>query len=226
MFAAAAVVVAPWIVRNKVSVGCWAVTTDGKSLWKANNVGTLATLRGGGWIDHVPQPASFPPTPQDVFDRWTATHHRVLLPYDECAQMTFYEHKVLQFWKQHPGEKARLAALDARWLWQPQVVETTGRPGAGSWLDTLRSTAEPAYMVVLYALGIVGLFLVPRGFAVLAVLLLAYQTAVAVLFVGETRYRVPWDFLIVLLASYAALRLPSTWSELVSARRLRASSRS
>jgi hypothetical protein len=62
-------------------------------------------------------------------------------------------------------------------------------------------------MVVLYLLGVVGLFLVPRFLAALTVLLLGYQTLVAMLFVGETRYRVPWDFLIALLAARALVEL-------------------
>jgi hypothetical protein len=198
MLAAAALVVLPWVGRNAASVGCWTVTTDSKALWKANNVRTLETLRGGGWIDHVPQPRSFPPTPQDAYEHWQRTG--VVVPYDECAQMSTYQRKVLDFWRDHPGEKARLALFDATWLWQPSVVETRGRPGAGGWLDTLRRSAEPAYMIVLYALAIVGVFLVPRIVAIVAVSLLAYQTLTAMLFVGETRYRVPWDFLLALCA--------------------------
>ena len=205
VFAAAAVAVMPWVVRNKVSVGCWTVTTDARALWKANNVNTYETLKHGGWIDHVPQPKSFPPTPQDVFEHWQKTG--VVVPYDECAQMTEFQHKVISFWIHHPGEKARLVPLDAQWLWQPNVVETRGRPGAGSWLDTVRTTAEPAYVIPLYLLALVGLFLVPRWFAGLTVLLLGYQTLVAMLFVGETRYRVPWDFLLALLASAALVDL-------------------
>jgi 4-amino-4-deoxy-L-arabinose transferase-like glycosyltransferase len=205
LFAGAATLVLPWVVRNKADVGCWAVTTDARALWKANNENTYATLRHGGWIDHVPQPRSFPPTPQDVFDHWRQTG--VLLPYDECAQMTLFQHKVVSFWLHHPGEKAKLVPLDAQWLWQPSVVETRGRPGAGSWLDTVRGTAEPAYMFVLYLLGAGGLFLVPRFLRVLTILLLGYQTLVAILFVGETRYRVPWDFLIALLAGAAIVEL-------------------
>jgi len=54
---------------------------------------------------------------------------------------------------------------------------------------------------------LVGLFFVPRAFAVLAVLLLAYQTAVAMIFVGVTRYRVPWDFLLCLLAGATVLEV-------------------
>jgi 4-amino-4-deoxy-L-arabinose transferase-like glycosyltransferase len=193
------VVLTPWVVRNKVSIGCWAVTTDARALWKANNVNTYATLKSGGWIDRVPQPKSFPPTPQDVFEKWEKTG--VIEPYNECAQMTMFEHKVISFWIHHPRDKLELMPLDAQWLWQPSVVETSGRPGAGTWLDTLRSTAEPAYMIPLYILGAIGLFLVPRRFAVLALLALGYQTIAAVAFVGETRYRAPWDFLIALLAA-------------------------
>jgi hypothetical protein len=203
IFAGAALLVLPWVIRNDVSVGCLAVTTDARALWKANNVNTYDTLKHGGWIDHVPQPKSFPPTPQDVYDRWRVTG--VVQPYDECAQMSEFQSKVISFWVHHPGEKARLVPLDAQWLWQPSVVETRGRPGAGSWLDTLRSWGEPAYMIPLYVLGAIGLFLVPRWFAALAVLLLGYQTLVAMLFVGETRYRVPWDFLIALLAAAAVM---------------------
>ncbi|MHB8650738.1 MAG: ArnT family glycosyltransferase [Gaiellaceae bacterium] len=205
LVAASALVLAPWVVRNKVQLGCWAVTTDARALWKANNVATYATLAHGGWIDHVPQPASFPPTPQDVFEHWQKTG--VVLPYDECAQVSFFEHKVVSFWVHHPGDKARLVPLDAQWLWQPSVVETRGRPGAGTWLDRLRAWVEPAYMIPLYLLGSAGFFLVPRFFRWTAVLLLLYQTAVAMLFVGETRYRAPWDFLIALLAAAALVRL-------------------
>jgi 4-amino-4-deoxy-L-arabinose transferase-like glycosyltransferase len=216
LFAGAALLVMPWVIRNKVSVGCWGVTTDARALWKANNVNTYATLEHGGWIDHVPQPKSFPPTPQDVFDHWKQTG--VVVPYNECAQMTEFQHKVISFWIHHPGDKARLVPLDAQWLWQPSVVETRGRPGAGSWLDTVRTKAEPAYMIALYLLGLIGLFLVPRFLAALTLVLLGYQTVVAMLFVGETRYRVPWDFLIALLAARTLVEL----THRLRARRLRA----
>ena len=69
-------------------------------------------------------------------------------------------------------------------------------------------------MIVLYALAAIGVFLVPRRLAALAALLLVYDTLTAMLFAGETRYRVPWDFLIALLAATAALRIV----ELVRAR--------
>ena len=47
----------------------------------------------------------------------------------------------------------------------------------------------------------------PRYFAILAVIVLGYQTLTAMLFVGETRYRVPWDFLTALLAATALVEI-------------------
>ena len=37
-------VLAPWVVRNEVSVGCYAITTDTRALWKANNPATYDLL--------------------------------------------------------------------------------------------------------------------------------------------------------------------------------------
>ena len=56
-------------------------------------------------------------------------------------------------------------------------------------------------MIALYVFGAVGLFVLPRLFTTLAVVLLGYQTLIAMLFAGATRYRVPWDFLIAVLAA-------------------------
>jgi 4-amino-4-deoxy-L-arabinose transferase-like glycosyltransferase len=202
---ATALVAAPWVVRNDVSVGCVALTTDGRALWKANNVNTLETLRSGRWIDDVPPVSGAPPTPQDAGAVYAETGR--VIRTDECAQMRFYRELAVDFVREHPGEKAELAALSARMLWQPAVTKTEGRPGAGTWLDTARDWIEPAFMVVLYGLGLVGLVAAPRRFVVLAVAVLAYQTVMAMAFAGETRYRAPWDFLVAVLAAGAALHL-------------------
>jgi hypothetical protein len=69
-------------------------------------------------------------------------------------------------------------------------------------------------MLPLYALALWGIFLVPRRFAALVLLLLAYNTAVAMVFAGTVRYRAPWDFLLALPAAFALCRL---W-ELATAR--------
>ena len=126
---------------------------------------------------------------------------------NECAQMRFFSHKVHAFWLHHPGQKAKLALLAGQMEWQPSVVETSGGSEKGTFVDTLRTSSEPLFVAPLYLLAIAGLFFVPRAFAVLALLFAGYQTAVAMIFVGVTRYRVPWDFLLCVLASAALAEL-------------------
>jgi hypothetical protein len=204
---AAAVVVTPWVVRNRVSVGCLALTTDARALWKANNPATLSTLRAGGWIDQVPPIPGAPPTPQDVGELYRETGRIVRV--DECAQMRFYRRRAVDFIVDHPGEKTKLAALATRMLWQPAVTRTEDRPAQGGFVDTARTWVQGPYVTVLYALAVIGLAALPRRVLALGLLLLAYATVSAMVFAGETRYRVPWDFLIALSAAAAAVRIAS-----------------
>ena len=201
----AAACITPWIVRNEVSIGCATLTTDGRALWKANNVNTYQTLADGKWIDDVFQPKSFPPSAQDQARIWHRRH--VLVPVNECSQMHTFEHLTFTFWRNHPVEKAKLIVQATQLLWDPGVHETQGRQGRGTWQDTARSVVEPVYVIPLYVVAAIGLFFVPTVFAWLAGLLLAYNTAAAMLFAGTTRYRVPYDFLLALLAGGAIERL-------------------
>jgi hypothetical protein len=216
VLAGAAVAVAPWLVRNKASVGCWAITTDGRALWKANNTQTYGLLMHGQWIDDVQRPGPRPKgdflTPEEArgyYDKGRPDIAYKRYP-DECRQMQFFQHLAVEYVKHHPGDKAKLAALSAQLLWQPAAFETSGRPGAGTRLDIGRRVFEPVYMIALYALAAAGAFFAPRAFVALALLLLAYQTVCAAFFVGATRYRVAWDFLLALLAAAALTRL-MTW---------------
>jgi 4-amino-4-deoxy-L-arabinose transferase-like glycosyltransferase len=208
VLAAAGVTVAPWLVRNKVSVGCWAITTDGRALWKANNPQTYDLLSNGLWIDNVSPKSPRPPapgrlTPEEARGYYDATHGRLVLHPDECLEMTFYEHLAWQWARDHPGDKAKLAALSEQLFWQPTVIETdlTSSSGIG------KRVGEPAYMWIVYALAAVGLFLAPRAFVGLALLVFAYESAFVAIFVGATRYRVAFDFLLVVLAVTAVQRL-------------------
>jgi hypothetical protein len=227
VLAGAGVAVLPWLVRNKVSVGCFTLTTDGRALWKANNPQTYGLLSRGEWIDNVAKDSPRPPppnrlTPEEAWGYYIKpgeqSYARSVYP-SECAEMSFYEHLAWRYVEHHPGGKARLAALSAKLLWQPNVFETSGRPGAGTRLDLGRRVAEPAYMWAVYVLAAAGLFLAPRAFLWLALALLAYQTVAAFLFVGATRYRIAWDFLVVLLATAALVRAVEWVQERRRARR-------
>ena len=201
----AGVAMAPWVVRNKVQVGCFAITTDARALWKANNPVTYGLLAKGIWIDGVPDLPNALLTPTGAGDIYNSTGKKINV--HECAQESHYEHLVFQFWEHHPGAKAKLMVQATELLWSPAVTADTGGPSSGGIFPSLRHLAEPAYMIPLYLLAIVGLFVVSAPFRVLALIFAGYQTLAAWVFAGTTRYRVPWDFVLALLAAAALERL-------------------
>jgi len=203
----AALVVTPWLVRNEVNVGCFTLTTDGRALWKANNPQAYGLLASGSWIDNVSPDSPRPPapnaiTPEEAWGRWVSSHGRIRPNPDECVEMSFYEHLAWRYDRDQPGGKAKLAALSEQLLWQPNVIETGSRSTGFA-----KQVAEPVYMWALYALAALGLFVVPRAFAALVLLLYAYQSAFAAIFVGATRYRIAFDFLLAVLAAAAIERV-------------------
>jgi len=205
-------VITPWVVRNQVVIGCATVTTDSRALWKANNPATHDVLARGGWIDDVPDLPNVPPWPEKAAGISVAAAKAV----DECAQSRFYRDKVLDFWRDHPGEKGRLALQAVGMLWSPFFSVAADDPGQQGVSDLAQRTVEPAFAVVLYALALWGAFLAPRRFVVLAALLLGFNTAAAMVFAGTTRYRTPWDFLLALLAAFA---LERAWGLVTERRR-------
>ena len=195
---AAALTVTPWVIRNEVEVGCFALTTDGRALWKANNEQTYGLLAQGKWIDDVKDPPGHPfPNPEEARDIYRQSGKKIHV--NECANQAYYQHKAWQFVRDHPGEKAKLAAQAVRMEWDPRTTASATDSGHGA----IRSLAQPLYAGVLYALALLGIFVTARRFVGLAVAVLAYQTLAAVVFVGATRYRVATDFLIALLAAGA-----------------------
>ena len=200
---AAAVVVLPWMVRNAAEVGCFTLTTDTRALWKANNENTYETLDRGEWIDDVPEPPGAPPWPELAADRTLAGRPTEV---DECAQQRYYRDLVFDFWREEPGEKARLATQAVRMLWSPTFSVDSDEGGRGRLAELGRDVVEPVFMLAVYALALVGAFVVPRRFLVLAVLLLGYNTVLAMIFAGTVRYRAPFDFLLAILAAAALVR--------------------
>jgi 4-amino-4-deoxy-L-arabinose transferase-like glycosyltransferase len=209
--AVAAAVVTPWLVRNKVEIGCVTLTTDARALWKANNPATYETLAAGLWIDDVPDPPGIPPWPERAADDYLAGGPLVAV--DECAQMRFYQDEVKQFWREQPSEKAKLAGQAVRMLWSPFLSVEADDEGQQGLADVAQRTVEPMFMLVLYALALWGAFLAPRHLMALVAVMLSYSTLAAMVFAGTVRYRVPWDFLLALLAAFAVERAGSLLAE-------------
>jgi 4-amino-4-deoxy-L-arabinose transferase-like glycosyltransferase len=202
VLAGAALVVTPWMARNEAVLGCFVLTTDTRALWKANNENTYETLDRGGWIDDVPEPPNGPPWPELAADRTLAGDPTEV---DECEQQRYYRELVFDFWREQPGEKARLSAQAVRMLWSP-TFSVDSDEGRGRLAELGRDVVEPVYMVAVYLLAVVGAFLVPRRFLALVLLLEAYSTLAAMAFAGTVRYRAPFDFLLALLAGAALVR--------------------
>ncbi len=200
--AAAAATTAPWVVRNEVVIGCPTITTDTRALWKANNPATYDVLARGGWIDDVPDLPGVPPWPE----RAAGISVEAAKAVDECAQASFYRDEVLDFWRDEPGEKARLALQAVGMLWSPTLSVDADESGQQGLAGLAQRTVEPAFVIVLYLLALWGAFLAPRRFVALAALLLGLNTAMAMVFAGTVRYRVPWDFVLALLAAFALER--------------------
>ena len=208
----AALVTAPWVVRNKVVIGCATITTDTRALWKANNPATHDVLARGGWIDDVPDLPDVPPWPEKAAGISVAAARAV----DECAQSSFYRDEVFDFWREHPGEKARLAVQAVGMLWSPFLSVTADDAAQQGASDLAQRTVEPAFVLMLYAFALWGAFLAPRRFVALAALLLGFNTLMAMVFAGTVRYRAPWDFVLALLAAFA---LERAWELLLRKRR-------
>jgi 4-amino-4-deoxy-L-arabinose transferase-like glycosyltransferase len=206
--AACVVAVLPWLVRNQANVGCFTLNTDSRAVWKANNLETYATLAAGKWIDDVPNLAGAPPWPELAADLTLSGRPTTV---DECAQMQLYRRETIDFWQEHPGEKARLMGQAARMLWDPRALRTEGRSEAGGFVDDVRAWVQPVYTIPLYVLTAIGLVVMPRRIAVLFVAMLAYNTLAALVFAGTTRYRVPWDFVLALAAGTAVVSLLDRW---------------
>ena len=202
LLAGASLVVVPWVVRNEARVGCYTVTTDTRALWKANNLNTRDVLDRGGWIDDVPEFPGAPPWPELAADLTLAGQPTEV---DECAQMRLYRDRVLDFWREHPEEKTRLAVQATRMLWSPFPFESESSDDGA--VGAVRDFVEPAFVILLYATAIGGLLVAPGRLVALALLLLAYNTLAAMAFAGASRYRVPWDFLLALLAAFALARI-------------------
>lgn len=205
VLAGAAVMVAPWLVRNQVNVGCLTLTTDARALWKANNDQTYDLLSSGRWIDDIRRDSPRPPapgrlTPEEAYYVYVGKG-RLLRP-DECLAMDFYQRRALDYVRDNPAEKLKLAALSEQLLWQPDVIETASGTSRGF----AKQIAEPAYMIAVYGAAAFGLFAAPPAFVALALSLFAYNSAWAALFVGATRYRIAFDFLLVILATCALER--------------------
>ena len=184
-----------------MQVGCYAITTDSRALWKANNPNDVRDARARR-LDRrrARRLPGAPPWPELAADLTLAGTPTAV---DECAQMRLYRDEVVDFWREQPGEKGLLALQATRMLWSPVAAASRTRAGSGTArlapqddrarVRDRRSTRSRSSASSSR-----------RGTSSRSpLLLLAYNTLAAMVFAGTARYRAPWDFLLALLAAFA-----------------------
>ena len=208
----AAIVVVPWVARNKVQVGCYAITTDARALWKANNENTRAVLDRGGWIDDVPELPGAPPWPELAADLTLAgkptTHRRVRAD----AALPRRGRRLLARAARREGASRAAGDRDALEPRAARVGRERERNGAPRSQDDRACVHGRS----LRAGRRRRLRRPAATSSASPLLMLAYNTLAAMVFAGTARYRTPWDFLLALLAAFA---LASAWERIQRRRR-------
>jgi 4-amino-4-deoxy-L-arabinose transferase-like glycosyltransferase len=200
-------VLAPWIVRNIRLHGAFTLvsTNDGSNLHQGNNVCVADYLWRGWdaqWVNCLP------PTPPGL---------------SELAEAAWHRDQALSYLRDHPGEWPRLFGVKFLVLWSPELMPREVPPDAYLVDDAVFQYETPAfqaarivhvlYFTPLLILGLIGMWRTVRDkrpvAPILAVLLAI--TLTYVVFHPSTRYRVPADPFLFVLAAYAAHELWQSW---------------
>jgi hypothetical protein len=195
LLAGVALVVAPWTMRNGVALHAWVpVTTGGgRALLDGNNPVNWADpmKRGGGAsvFGLEPYATRFAGRSEPEIDRLAAT-------------------EALVFLRAHVAEWPAMAVAKLARFWR--MGAEGGRSGAwrreGSPLAALLARADPlrAWSVLVLPLALWGLVITARSprrwFLSLPALVVLYFSALAVVFWGALRMRIPAEPLVLLFA--------------------------
>ena len=135
---------------TRSQVGCFAITTDSRALWKANNPNTRDVLDRGGWIDDVPELAGRAPVARAgrrpharrASRRRSTSARRCASTATRCSTSGA-----------STRARRRGSPLQAtRMLWSP-VPRESDASGSGAGARPRGETVEPAFVVGLYVLA-------------------------------------------------------------------------
>lgn len=217
MAATAFLVMTPWICRNfAVQHAFVPLTTDsGRVFYKAYNDDAIGMMLDGLWVDATPEPPDGPPSPMDGVRLSGCGFMR---GYSETASSRFYGDLARAWVAKHPGTTALLAAMKFNLLWRPWMYPPKSAEGG-----TGTIVLSAAFMDWAYALSYGFLFLfaafealtetrAERGRTWLFLAAALAFTLTYVITVAGTKYRVPFDSLMAVLAAAGAWRFWRAWS--------------
>lgn len=181
LVAIAVLVVAPWLVRNRVQVGTWRPTTsDGLTIVAVYG---LPSQRADTFVDPVFSPLYADPTHQgDRVDEGRWTRHLT--------------EEGLRGLRQHPGYAATVVRRNARGYFEVDTTLNRFPEDSDGRLWSFRQATLPLYWLVTVA-GLGGLVLALRrcrkALTVVLVLVAAQFVALSLVLVAPPRLRGPFD---------------------------------
>lgn len=216
MAAMALLVMTPWVIRNwKVHHAFVPLTTDGgRVFYKAYHPLAIQMMLHGLWVDATPDPVDAIPTPMAGVHKTGCAYMK---GYTELESQKYYQEKAWEWVRANPGETAGLLAMKFNLLWRPWMW--TPKDAAGGTGAVILSAA---FMNWGYALsyGFVLVFgVLEWAFSskeerkrtwLFAVLAIAF-TITYVLTVPGTKYRVPFDSILALMAASCIWRWYEAW---------------
>ncbi|HXV13849.1 MAG TPA: glycosyltransferase family 39 protein [Candidatus Krumholzibacteria bacterium] len=196
--AAFALVVLPWYARNASVVGGWVLTTHGGiTFLQGNNekVASVPQWRGGAApLEVLPRFDEMAGLDEFTRDRlaFELGYHYVQTHANDVPELVFW--KMVRFWRLHSD--MGLSGVKSGWWWSKN--STLGRLAA----DIDVGFAYAIVAVPLFVLGVVVTF---RRWRELSLLLgvVAVHTAVAMVFYGSLRSRIPVEPVMCVLAAVA-----------------------
>lgn len=212
MAAAALLVMTPWFIRNyKVHHRFVPLTTDaGRVFYKAYNDYALGMMFAGIWVDATPEPVGG--GPQSPMGGIRKIGCGFMQGVSEVDSSRFYGDIAKRWVAAHPGETLGLMALKFTYLWRPWLFPPKGVVGGNG--STILS-AE--FMNWGYALSY-GFLLLFSAFewaassrderkrAWLFVLAAIAFTLTYTITVAGTKYRIPFDSIMAVMAAAGAWR--------------------
>ncbi|MBN1998410.1 glycosyltransferase family 39 protein [candidate division KSB1 bacterium] len=183
------VVVGPWYYRNYTKLHIVnLVTNGGRNLWLGNN--PSSTINSGSNLDR----------PEDL-------DGKIMEADSEVERDSIYLHEAKQYIKQNPGRFIWLSFRKGLSFWRWDPSPTTGGYVK---LGTLINLASIITFGPIFILAVCGFIFANSEIRRLVTLWLWYAlfyTAPHAIFISKVRFRLPLDYFLIILASFAAVNI-------------------
>lgn len=216
MAATALLVMTPWFIRNyQVHKTFVPLTTDaGRVFFKAYNPLAMHMMLNDLWVDATPEPEDRAPTPYDGIG---TVGCGFMNGYTETQSDDFWLGKASAWVSANPDKVPELLSMKAVLLWHPWLYPPKGAVGGNGAI-----ILSAAFMNWGYALSY-GFLLTLAAFEViistredrkrtwLFLLLAVAFTLTYVITVPGTKYRVPFDSIMAIMAASSLWRFHGAW---------------